>query len=139
MFFNASLPLFGPILMYIDQNHCCFAAKNKYYAVDGHVTVHGPGSVKAPLCENWHFLLLSCPLKLRIVAHFYTTVVNTNRAPRPRNGQCTRVFANVFRCAAVPLIVVCIQLIILSLTQYHDRCKVAYLVSGGNSHNSFQF
>ena len=33
-------------------------------------------------------------LKLQSVAHFYTTVVNTNHTLRPRNGQCTRVFVD---------------------------------------------
>ena len=55
-------------------------------------------------------------LKLQSVTHFYTTVVNTNHTLRPRNGQCTREFVNIFCCAAVPLNVVFIQFIILSLT-----------------------
>ena len=34
------------------------------------------------------------PLKLRSVAHFYTTVVNTNCPSRSPIGQCTRVFVD---------------------------------------------
>ena len=40
--------------------------------------------LKAPFAE--------LPLMLRSVAHFYTTVVNTNCDSRPPNGQCTHVF-----------------------------------------------
>ena len=37
------------------------------------------------------FFATGLPLKLRSGTHFYTTVINTNQALRPHNGQCTRV------------------------------------------------
>ena len=37
------------------------------------------------------FFATQLPLKLRSVAHYYTTVMNTNRNSRPPNGQCTLV------------------------------------------------
>ena len=49
---------------------------------------------KAPFWENRYFFATELPLKLRSVAHFYTTVVNTNPASRPPNGQRTRVFVD---------------------------------------------
>ena len=41
-------------------------------------------AIKAPFRENWYDFATELPLKLRSVAHFYTTVVNTNYA-RPHN------------------------------------------------------
>ena len=40
------------------------------------------------------FFATELPLKLRSVAHFYTTVVNTNHTSRPPNGQCICVFVD---------------------------------------------
>ena len=42
-------------------------------------------AIKAPFRENWYDFATELPLKLRSVAHFYTTVVNTNHALRHPN------------------------------------------------------
>ena len=71
-----------------------------YWATNGGETglrfiLHSPFSI-LHLCSIMHrdFLLLSSPLKLGSVVYFYTTVFNTNRALRPPNGQCTRIFVD---------------------------------------------
>ena len=38
------------------------------------------------------FFTTELPLNLRNVAHFYSTIINTNRASRPPYGQGTLVF-----------------------------------------------
>ena len=81
--------------------------------------------LKNPYWENWYFSSTELPLKLLSVAHFNTSVMNTLRAGRPPNGQCTRVFVDKLKAETMAVAKEACRLTMLkNITRFYTNMTV---------------